>query len=163
MNETRYPYVPHGFLAEACVDFKGLDVPVGTAIFHRIAGWVNDKQCSRLIPPFHIESAAFLYHIVFGCGIKLKTISEPNERRAWKKIQKSHTDMAFRSWRQIWQTVAENSAVNCGQTAAAGICSLFHEYDRSLLVSGKPSKRRKAKFDFELSDLPDWGDEEDSL
>lgn len=159
MSDTKYPYAPHGFLADVGVDFKGLTVPAGTEIYLRIADWVHEKKCSTLIPPWSIESAALLYHIVFGCDEKRKNITDANERRAWMKIQKSHTDMAYRSWRQIWRTVAENSASDCGRCAADEICLLFREYNRTLLVSEKPQKRRKPKFDFELSDLPEWKDD----
>ena len=127
MSETKYPYAPHGFLAEVGIDFEGLEIPTGVEIYRCIADWVHIKNGSKIIPPWLIESAALLYHIVFGCDAKLKTITEPNERRAWKKIHKSHTDMAYRSWREIWQTVAENSALNCGQSAAEEISSLFRE------------------------------------
>jgi len=158
--ETKHPYAPHGFLADAGVDFKDLDVPVGTQIFYTIADWVNDKGRPDLIPDFLIESAALLYHIVFGCGAKLKTLINGNEIKQWKKIQKIQTDMAYRSWRQIWQIVAENSAANCGASASDEICLLFPEYERALLVCEKPHKKQKSKFDFELSDLPDWNEED---
>ena len=156
MRETGYPYAPHGFLAEICVDFRGLDVQAGTEIFYRFAVWVDDKKCSPITPLFLIETAAFLYHIVFGCAEKLKTITCADERRAWVKILNTYNDMAYRSWLQIWQTVAENSVVHCGGSAADEIVLLFSEYDRDLLVNAKPKKKRKPSCNFELSDLPDW-------
>lgn len=158
MIGTRYPYEPHGFLAETYVDFIGLDVPSGTAVFHRIAEWVNDMGGSKLIPVFHIESTALLYHIVFGCVEKLKTIGDAGAYKAWGKIRKTHTDMAYRSWLLIWRMVAGYNAMCLGKTAADEICVLFNEYDRASLVSEKPRQRRKPGYDFELSDLPDWSE-----
>ena len=154
MTETKYPYAPHGYLSAVGVDFKGLDVPTGTQVFYRIADWVCDKGGSGLVAPWMIEPAAFLYHIVFGCDAKLKTVTAAKERRAWERLRQKHTDMAYHLWRQIWQTVAENIPVPCGKTAADEICVLFGEYDKALLV-GKNTRRKKQAYDFELSDLPD--------
>lgn len=156
MRETGYPHAPHGFLAEICVDFRGLDVQAGTEIFLRIANWVEDKKCSALIPPLLIETSAFLYHIVFGCGEKLKTITCADEHRAWQKILNTYSDMAYRSWQQIWQTAVESSVNNCGGSAADEIVLLFGEYDKTLLVSAKRKKKQQPTCSLELSDLPDW-------
>jgi len=145
---------PHGFLDKKCIDFEGLEILSGKNIFYRIAEWINERNCSHLVPAFQIETVAFLYHIVFGCNEKIKTITNNHEQEVWKNILKMKTNMAFRSWKQMWQIVAENSVQHCGKSAADEICLLFPEYMRALLIS--TNKNRKSKFYVELSDLPDW-------
>ena len=158
MKKTEKQYTPHRFLDKVGIDFKGLNIPTGTEVFYRIDGWVRKKNGTHLILPFHIESTALLYHIAFGCREKARTVTNPKERKIWKRAQKQYTDMAYRSWRQIWQMINENIPVPCGKSAADAICVLFDKYDFETLVSLKESRKHKQKFDFELSDLPDWNE-----
>jgi hypothetical protein len=151
-------YKHHSFLDAVYVDFVGLTFLSGGEIFYRFADWVEKRNCEHLIPAWQIEAAALLYHVVFGIEEKLKTVPSGEERAIWQKIQKNYTKLGFNVWRFIWQVVAENSLIRCGESPADAICGIFGEYEKAVLVCEK-RKSKKHKFDFELDEIPNLRDE----
>ena len=154
-------YRPHGFLDDVGVDFIGLDVPTGTAIFQLLGGWISDRHCSHVIMPWIVEMAAMLLHILFGCTEKVRLTVDEGESVLWAKFQKQYAKLAMRVWRHIWQATAENSVKNCGTSAIDALCEIFPACNRDVFNAGLVTRKRKPKatFNCELGELPDFLEE----